>query len=168
MPSKHYWYAVHTRPNGENRAAFHLKLQGFESYAPCLRKTVRHARRSKSIMTPCFSRYIFVSLNLDRDRWRSVNGTFGVAYLLMVNDRPVHVPEGFVENLMNSLDGTEPFDIGNKLQINKNARFRDGPFSELICQVQSIDAKGRVKVLLELMGRPVPVMTRPSNLTAAI
>ncbi len=129
---------------------------------------VRHARQSKSIIAPFFPRYIFVLLDLDRDRWRSINGTLGVAYLLTVNDRPLHVPEGFVEDLMNLLNGSGQTDIENRFQINENARFLDGPFSELIGQVESFDAKGRVKVLLELMGRSVSVTAHQSNLAATI
>ena len=53
-----------------------------------------------------------------------------------------------------------------ELQIDQNVRFRDGPFSELIGKVQNFDSKGRVKLLLELMGRAVLVMTSSSKLTA--
>lgn len=162
------WFVVYTRPSGESRSAFQLKRQGFESYVPCLRKTVRHARRSKSILTPFFPRYIFVSLDLDRASWRSINGTFGVAYILTIDERPAPVPEGFVEDLMNSLDGAETINVGDRLQINDHVRFLDGPFSDLIGQVQSLDAKGRVKVLLELMGRPVSVTARSCRLVATI
>lgn len=166
MPSN--WCAVYTRPGAESRAAFHLKRQGFEAYAPGLRKTVRHSRQSKSIIAPFFPRYIFILLDSDRDRWRSINGTLGVAYLLTANDRPLHVPEGFVENLMNFLNGNGQTDIENRFQINDNVQFVDGPFSELIGQVQNFDSKGRVKVLLELMGRPVSVKAHHSSLAAII
>lgn len=118
-------------------------------------------------MAPFFPRLIFVALGLDRDQWRSVNGTLGVACLVMGDDRPISVPEGFVENLMSVLNGMQKLEIGNKLHVNGNAQFRDGPFSDLICHVQNIDTKGRVKVLMELMGRPVPVTTLATMLVAA-
>ena len=57
---------------------------------------------------PIFPRYLFVVLDLDRDRWRSVNGTFGVARLVMMaGDRPQPAPHGVVEALVALADGRD-------------------------------------------------------------
>ena len=49
---------------------------------------------------PLFPRYLFIILDLTRDHWRSVNGTYGVNRLLMRAEEPEPVPEGLVEQLI--------------------------------------------------------------------
>jgi len=51
-----------------------------------------------------FPRYAFVSLDLDRHRWRSVNGTLGVETLLMSADCPLPVPINVVEEILAAAD----------------------------------------------------------------
>ena len=75
-------------PSGRERAA-NLSRQGFRSYAPRVRRTIRHARKLRNVLVPLFPGYIFVILNLSTDRWRSVNGTIGVASLIMGAEQPM-------------------------------------------------------------------------------
>src|ERR1700740_1962344 len=72
------WYAVHSLPFAEARAELQLKNQGFRTFQPKRQKTVRHARRLRTVEGPYFPRYLFIVLDLARDQWRRVNGPFGV------------------------------------------------------------------------------------------
>ena len=76
------WYVAHTKPGQERMAEGHLERQGFHVYLPLREKKRRIGRRTDIIKAPLFPRYLFVELDLSVDRWRSVNGTFGVAYLV--------------------------------------------------------------------------------------
>jgi hypothetical protein len=94
------WYVVHTRFQCERGAVQQLNRQGFCTFLPLKPKAWRHARRQGTRFVPLFPRYLFVRLNLGRDRWRSVNGTFGVHGLVTGADhRPQPLPKGVVENL---------------------------------------------------------------------
>jgi transcriptional antiterminator RfaH len=86
------WYVAYTPPHKEAMAVTHLGEQGFRTFLPRQLKNVRHARKVRTILAPVFPRYLFVILNLDRDRWLSVNGTRGITRLIMVSGRPVPVP----------------------------------------------------------------------------
>lgn len=88
------WYVVYTLPVREMRARMHLENQGFRTFLPQRPKTVRHARKFSTVVAPFFPRYLFVVLDLGLDHWRSVNGTFGVANLIMQGDMPNPVPFG--------------------------------------------------------------------------
>ena len=94
------WYAVHSQPFAENRAAGQLSDQGFRIYMPRRRRTVRHARKLRTVEAPLFPRYLFVALDLNRDQWRKVNSTFGVSRLVMRGEQPQPVPLGVVEALI--------------------------------------------------------------------
>ena len=64
-------------------------------------KTIRHARQLRTVQAPLFPGYLFVILDLERDRWLSVRSTFGVSRLITTQDgRPIPVPGGIVESLI--------------------------------------------------------------------
>src|SRR5579859_2346331 len=83
------WFLVHTLPRSEQRARLHMEAQGFRTHLPQISKTVRHARKLRTVRVPLFPRYLFIVLDLGRDRWLSVRSTFGVACLVTCDDRPV-------------------------------------------------------------------------------
>jgi transcription antitermination factor NusG len=151
------WYVVHTLPHRELCAERQLLAQGFRAFLPRHRKTVRHARQLRTVSAPVFPRYLFVALDLGRDRWRSVNGTFGVAHLVMGEEFPIPLPQGVVEGLTaaRSPDGHLRFDAG--LAIGQRVRVLTGPFADLIGELARVDGGGRVQVLLRLLGSEVPV-----------
>jgi len=70
------WFAVKAQPKREMRAFIHLANQGFRVFMPKGKKTVRHARKISTVITPFFPGYLFLALDVTRGRWRSVNGTF--------------------------------------------------------------------------------------------
>src|SRR2546430_1503971 len=81
------WYVVHTLPLCEGRAQIQLENQSFRTFLPKRHKTIRHARKLSTVEAAFFPRYLFVALDLTRHQWRSVNGTFGVASLVMRGDQ---------------------------------------------------------------------------------
>jgi transcription elongation factor/antiterminator RfaH len=157
------WYAVYTRPHRELGASSQLEAQGFLPFVPTCKKTVRHARRFRTVNAAFFPRYLFVKLDLRSDQWRSVNGTFGVSTLVMGGDRPRPVPQGIVEQLRaiadtNGLVGLQP---------GERVRVLAGPFAEMIGEVLRVSERDRVQILLNLMGASVPVDVRREALATA-
>jgi transcriptional antiterminator RfaH len=147
------WYAVVAQPRKEMWAAENLRNQDFEVFVPRLRKSVRRGRVRRMELAPLFPRYLFVSLDLGRERWRSVRGTFGVATMIMEGERPQPAPRGVVEALLEATDpeGTlVPPTAG--LKPGDPVRFLAGPFADRIGRLTELDDSGRVKVLLELLG----------------
>ena len=72
------WFLVHTQPHSERKAELHLGAQGFRAFLPQIQKTIRHARQLRTVRAPLFPRYMFLILDLGRDRWLSVRSTVGV------------------------------------------------------------------------------------------
>jgi transcriptional antiterminator RfaH len=150
------WYLVHTRPNTERKAEFNLQAQGFATFLPQNDKTIRHARRFTTVRRPLFPRYLFVRLDIGRDRWLSVNGTIGVSRLFTQEGRPVAVPSGIVEGLLAHSDaGLTRLD--RSLAEGQRVRILSGPLADFTATVLRLDARRRVDVLLEIMGAAVPV-----------
>jgi transcription elongation factor/antiterminator RfaH len=158
------WYAVHSQPCAEIRAAAQLQNQGFRTFMPRRRKTVRHARQIRTVIAPLFPRYFFVALDMTRDQWRSVNGTFGVSRLVMGAEQPHPVPRGVVEALIASTDGEGFLNLAENLRPGSPVRLMTGPFAEQLAVLEELDDTGRVRVLLDILGRKVRVNTQADNL----
>jgi transcription antitermination factor NusG len=151
------WYAVHTLPFGERRAAAQLENQDFCTFLPKRQKTIRHARKLSTITAPFFPRYLFVALDLHRHRWRSVNGTLGVSSLVMVGERPCPAPHGIVESLVAVADAEGVLQLGSDLKVGAAVRLSAGPFAEQLGILDRLDDAGRIRVLLSMFGQRVPV-----------
>ena len=151
------WYVVHTLPKREPMAKINLELQSFRTFMPLLDKRVRHARRVTDTKIALFPRYLFIALNLERDRWRSVNGTFGVASLVMEIDKPRPAPVGIVETLISSTQRSGLFAPRDSLAPGDHVTVLNGPFADRIGKVASLAGHERVAILLDLMGASRPI-----------
>jgi transcriptional antiterminator RfaH len=167
MANSPRWYAASTLPHREARAALQLENQGFRAFLPKRVKTIRHARKLLDVTAPLFPRYLFVELDLTRQPWRSVNGTFGVTSLIMQGERPHPVLPGIVETLLASTDAKGIVQFQQDLQLGSRVRLLAGPFAEQLGVLSRLDDNGRVRVLLEIMGGRVPVDTRRELVIAA-
>jgi transcription elongation factor/antiterminator RfaH len=161
------WFLAHTLPKSEWKAELHLGAQGFRTYLPQIQKTIRHARQLRTVQRPLFPRYLFVVLDLGRDRWLSVRSTIGVSRLFTSQDgRPVPVPVGVVESLIERSDGKL-----TRLDLNlvkgQHVRILSGPFADFVGTLARLDSAGRVQVLLEMMGTAVPITLHRSALSPA-
>jgi transcription elongation factor/antiterminator RfaH len=152
LAERERWYVARTLPQREFRAAQQLGNQGFRSFVPRYWKNRRHARKVETVSVPLFPRYIFTILDPGRDRWRSINGTFGVDRLITYGAEPQPVPRGVVESLLEAADteGNVQFDF--HLKVGQSVRVTAGPFADLIGELEYLDDNGRVRVLLEIMG----------------
>ena len=161
------WFLVHTLPHNERRAQMHLGAQGFRTHFPTIEKTIRHARQLRTVRAPLFPRYMFLILDLGRDRWLSVQGTVGVSSLYTCGYRPVPVPEGIVETLIENTDEANMTLFNSNLTAGQSVRILSGPFVDFVGTLERLDAAGRVRVLLDMMGTAVPVALRRTAICPA-
>src|SRR5262249_61174768 len=104
---------------------------------------------------------------LGRYRWLVVGGTVGVSSLSTCEGGPVPVLKGVVEGLIARTDEADLtlFDAG--LTTGQSVRILSGPFAEFVGTLERLDAAGRVRVLLTMMGTEVPVALHCSALLPA-
>jgi transcription elongation factor/antiterminator RfaH len=154
------WFVVHTLPHQEKRAQIQLENQRYRTFLPKREKTIRHARKLTTVVAPFFPRYMFIILDPEHDQWRPINGTLGVARLVMQGERPNPVPPGIVETLIASTgpDGLLQLRLGPQLKVGDSVRLTQGPFAEYLGTLDRLDESGRVRVLLDMLGRQVPVL----------
>jgi len=158
------WYVAQTKPAAEGRALLNLQRQGYLAFLPQVRKTVRHARKVEARLAPLFPGYLFIRLDLGCEPWSAINSTYGVARLIMQNERPQPVPAGLVESLQNRVGEEETLSWKSLLKIGQSVRIAEGPFADFVGVLEHLDDVGRVRVLLELLGRSVTVALRSEAL----
>jgi transcription antitermination factor NusG len=163
------WFAVQCQAHREHFAAFQLRQQGFAVFLPLRPKTWRHARRIETRHVPFFPGYLFMLLDLDRDRWRSVNGTFGVRRLVTAGGeaRPVALPAGLVETLRGEADDRGCLRRAGLLRAGQAVRILAGPFGDRMGELIGLDEAGRVRVLIELLGGQIPAILSRGEVMAA-
>ena len=159
------WYVARTLPQRELSAAQQLANQGFRSFVPRYWKNRRHARKVETVSVPLFPRYIFTILDQGRDRWRSINGTFGVDRLITYGCEPQPVPHGVVESLIEAADAEGNIQFDFHLKEGQLVRVTAGPFADFVGELEHLDDNGRVRVLLEIMGGKMRVAL-PQTLVA--
>jgi len=161
------WYVVHAQSHQEVRAVQNLQRQGFTTFCPSVRRTVRHARKQSSVLAPLFPNYLFIRLDLSYDLWRSVNGTRGVIRLITCGDTPLPVPHGVVEDLQSRTQDDGAMTWTSSFKLGDAVRISSGPFANLVGVLEHLDSAGRVRVLLDLLGRSVTVALRGDALQPA-
>lgn len=161
------WFAVRTQPAQERRAEYQLRQQGFSTFLPLLERSVRHARKLRQVRTPVFPGYMFVELDLGRDRWRCVNSTYGVCGLVMGGDQPMPVPVGVVESLVELTGANGLVDFTPNLKPGAQVMLVAGGLAGMVGRLTRCDAQGRVEVLLQILGQEVRVKSRTRALMPA-
>jgi transcriptional antiterminator RfaH len=163
------WYVVQTQPNAESKAAAHLARQGFAIFLPRYLKRRRHARRVDVVAAPLFPRYLFVEVDIAKQRWRSIYSTVGVSRLICTGDMPAPVP-GHVVALLKQREDAAGFirlDRQPRFRVGDKIRVLDGLFSDCLGLYDGMPDCDRVAVLLDLLGRKVRVLLDAEAVAAA-
>lgn len=151
------WFAVYTHARTEEVAAFHLKAQGFRVFLPWRRRIIRHARRTCERKEAFFPRYLFVTLDLEHTQWRCINATRGVSHLLCAQDRPLALPRGLVEALLEATDPAGILRPRGTLEAGQTVRILSGYLADWTGRLEDGTRADAVRILVEMMAREVPV-----------
>ena len=161
------WYAVYTQPQKELVAARNLLNQDFEVYLPRYRKQCRHARRVYTAMAPLFPRYLFVRMDPARQRWRSINGTLGVSYLLSEGPEPIALPDQIIAAIREREEDGAVTVAAPEFAKGQKLRVTNGALADIEGIFDCVDDSHRVVLLLEFMGRVVRTHLPGHAVTAA-
>ncbi len=148
------WYVVHVKAHREPLAGRHLERRGVEVFYPRLRLP-RYADAARPVV-PMFPGYVFVHVDLpaqfDATRWSP-----GVRRFVGWGGAPAALESGIVDFLRDMAREDGVIDARPDLAVGRQVRVSGGPFDGLAAVIQRPpDARGRVKVLMELLtGRVV-------------
>ena len=161
------WYVTEILAAGYHRAERNLTQQGFACFWPRFRKTRRHARRVDHILAPLFPGYMFVQFDRDRDPWHAINGTYGVKRLVGAWSRPEAMPQAVMQGLFARCQGSVIQSVAPHLQAGQQVRLIAGPFADQLARIERLDDRGRVRVLLNILGGEIPANVGIGDLSPA-
>jgi transcriptional antiterminator RfaH len=163
------WYVVQSQPQSEMKAIAHLGRQGFETYLPRYLKRRRHARRIDIVPSPLFPRYLFVLIDMNAQRWRSIRSTIGVSQLVCHGDEPASISDRIIAQLRQGEDerGFIRLDSRPRFNFGDHIRVLEGAFTDCLGVFQAVSDHERVEILLELLGRKVRVSLEAHAIAAA-
>ncbi|MFT7459568.1 MAG: transcriptional antiterminator RfaH [Planctomycetota bacterium] len=146
------WYLIHSKPRQESLAQENLERQGYTTYLPVTSVKRRTGRKTGSAVGAMFPRYLFIQLSEKTDDWRPIRSTLGVSSLIRFGQTPAKVPDHFISQIRLREDETglcllplRDYKKGDRVRIS------EGPFAGYEAIFQSISAKDRVSILLELI-----------------
>lgn len=163
------WFVVQTQAHSEIKASQHLERQGFETYLPRYLKRRRHARKVDTVAVPLFPRYLFVALDTQSQRWRSVQSTVGVSRLVTDGNEPLAMVGSVIDALRRREDasGFIQFDPSPSFSAGDRIRVTAGAFADAFGLFEGCGDRARVAILLDLLGRKVRVMLDTEIVVAA-
>jgi transcriptional antiterminator RfaH len=163
------WYVAQTHPHAEAKATFHLQRQGFAVYGPRHLKQRRHARRVEKVTAPLFPGYLFVAIDLATQRWLAIDSTTGVTRLVRDGERPAPVPLRVIDGLKarEDSDGFVQLERQPRFSPGDKVRIAGGALIDCFGLYEGMNARERVSVLLELLGRKVRVTLASEIIEAA-
>jgi transcription antitermination factor NusG len=158
------WYVVYSKPHGEERAEFHFRLKRVEYFYP--RLLLPGSPRKPNRIISLFPNYMFVRIVLAEDYYRVVWSP-GVKYLVGFGGNFVPLNDEVVEFLKNQRNPEGIIPARLNLGIGQVVRICDGPLAGLVGIIQNPpDAKGRVKLLLNLLKRQVATEAPATSIEA--
>ena len=157
------WYAVHTHVNKESLSEINLIRQNFITYLPKYKKIIKHARKISTVVRPLFPRYLFVKMDLVKQRWNLINSTYGVNVLITMEEKPVKILDKII-NEIKSYDNSEGIaDISpcSSMTMGEEVNILEGIFSGRKAIFDGLTDDNRIKVLFNLLGKEVTLSMSP-------
>jgi transcriptional antiterminator RfaH len=149
----------------EGYAAEHLARQGFQTFCPRFYRTRSHARKRDTVLVPLFPGYIFVKFDIEADRWLSVNSTRGVIRLVGPRlSAPSAVRPELIDLLMSRCTSGVLTKLPDYIQPGHRIQITAGALAGQIATIEALDKRGRVRVLLSLLGTEHNVSVRADQL----
>ena len=159
------WYAAQLKANGFSKAVTNLDRQGFQSFMPLRRTTVRHARQVRETLKPVFPGYLFIRFGERHNDWRKVNSTIGVSKLIsFAQNLPTPVPEELIDSLRLRCDQKNILLPLTDLSAGDRVKILSGAFSEFNGQIETLLPGDCARLLLEFMGQTTRVDIANSEL----
>lgn len=160
------WYVIHTYSGYEDAVAKNLKqrieslgMEGkiFNVMVPKEKKIKIKNGKRKTVEEKIYPGYVLVEMIVDDESWYVVRNTPRVTGFLGAGTTPIPVSREDMDGLMKRMDqGTPEFKVD--FEIGANVKIVDGPFKGFEGKVSEIDqARGKIKVLVNMFGRDTPV-----------
>lgn len=158
------WYAVNTLSGSEDKAMKALQ-QRIEQYGLGDRfgrvlvpsETVVDPKTKRKVTRRFYPGYMLVEMDLDNETWHLVRTTPKVTGFVGGSRNPPPVPPEEVEKITQMLSSDEEPRPVMDFEIGEEVRLTEGRYASMRGVVEEInEARGKLRVVINMFGRPVP------------
>jgi transcriptional antiterminator RfaH len=165
------WYVLQAKPRQESRVVRHLARSAVSTFLPFVEVARRRGSARVNYLEPLFPGYVFVALpsivKAPAD-WNTVRWTPGVLRVLTTGAVPVPVPQHFMRAIEERTAESGFVRLPSAFSNGMKVRVRGGSFDGMEAVFdQPLSRRGRVRVLLQLLGQPAPVELDEESLELA-
>jgi len=151
------WYVVQTKPGNEDRVNGNLLNQEIETYLPLLGTHQYVSGKMVERIKPLFPNYLFAMLELTLHYYK-VKWTRGVSKILGSGEGPIPISERVILAVKERTGADNLVKLEDEFKEGDLIQVTSGPFKDLTGIFQkNMSGKGRVKILLSLIGVDVSV-----------
>lgn len=156
------WFALTVKPRRETLAVQGLSAKGIECFLPSYIVHRRWSDRIKAVSEPIFPGYIFCRTSLASP----VLPVPGVQGFVSFAGRPEPIPDQEIEGIMRMTASGLPLEPIAYLHAGDRVRVTHGPLAGVEGILWECDAKKRLVVGIEMLGRSVAVNMDRTYVTA--
>ncbi len=160
------WYAIHTYSGYEEKVAESIKqrAESLDMKDKIIRVLVPKEKmieikngKRKVVEKKIFQGYVMVEMKLTEDAWYIVRNTPSVTGFVGSGNDPTPMGRDEVEKIIKRMQKEDPKHKIN-FKVGEIVNIIDGPFKGFDGSIDEIDeAKGKLKVLVNMFGRETPV-----------
>ena len=151
------WYVIQTKPGDEGRVKTNLLNQDVETFLPLLEAYQYCSGKMVQRIKPLFPNYLFARLDLELHYYK-VKWTRGVNRILGSGNKPIPISEKVIQTIKERSGKDNLVKLEDELKDGDIVQVNSGPFKSLRGVFQKMmSGRGRVKILLSLIGVDVPV-----------
>lgn len=158
------WYAVHTLSGSEDKAMKAL-LQRIDQHSLQPRfgrvlvpsEVVVDPKSKRRITRRFYPGYMLVEMDLDNETWHLVKNTPKVTGFVGGTRNPPPVPESEVARITSMLSEEEEPKPVMDFEVGEEVRLTEGRYASMRGVVEEVnEARGKLRVVIIMFGRPVP------------
>jgi len=149
-----HWYALYTKPRMERQVSEVLTGRGMETYLPLIYKYSKHRRRKEP--SPFFPCYLFARVDPTSPDFLVLRWTPGLRSVVKFGGKAARVPDEVVTRIKERLAQLEQagYSESSRFKHGERVRIEAGPLEGLEAIFdRTVSATGRVKILLDILGR---------------
>jgi transcriptional antiterminator RfaH len=146
-----HWYVIYTKPRSEDLAQEELERKDIVAFLPRVLETRFRRNRMQELIQPLFPSYLFARFAYPNDYY-DVRWAKGVKRIVGSGNLPVPLDDSIVIFLKNQVNDEGLIQKQPDLKDGDNVLVKQGPLEGLQGVVNGkIDAKGRVKILIDIL-----------------
>ena len=158
-----YWYAIYVRSRHEKKVHQLLLEKGVESSLPLIKTTRKWSDRKKKVESPLFRGYVFVRIDIGRDKLNILQ-TDGVVKFIGIRNKPSRIRDEEIRWVHMIVEASDTVQNEKEIPIGQKVRVTTGPFKGVEGVAMRAGNQSRLVVVIESIMNAVSVEISPNYL----